>query len=101
MVENEKNDLLINDVMKTWIDENNSTKRKIYNTKNNIPYEQIIDNTIINKSDINYHNIPNWPNRSPFEFYNKNVIIPENYKISTVNNNEKLNPINDNLNPFI
>ena len=100
-VENEKNDFLLNNIMKTWMEENNNINKNINNTKNNLPYEQIIDNTIIKKSDINYHNLPNWPSRSPFEFYNKNVIIPDNYKSSTINNNEKLNPINDNLNPFI
>ena len=100
-VENEKNDFLLNNIMKTWMEENNNTNKNLNNTKNNLPYEQIIDNTIIKKSDINYHNLPNWPSRSPFEFYNKNVIIPDNYKSSTINNNEKLNPINDNLNPFI
>ena len=100
-VENEKNDFLLNNIMKTWMEENNNTNKNLNNTKNNLPYEQIIDNTIIKKSDINYYNLPNWPSRSPFEFYNKNVIIPDNYKSSTINNNEKLNPINDNLNPFI
>ena len=100
-IENEKNDFLLNNIMKTWMEENNNTNKNLNNTKNNLPYEQIIDNTIIKKSDINYYNLPNWPSRSPFEFYNKNVIIPDNYKSSTINNNEKLNPINDNLNPFI
>ena len=64
------------------------------------------DDTIIKNTDSDYNNLPNWPQRSPFEFYNKNVIIPENYKISSNNNNllkdnEKLNPIHDQINDII
>ena len=88
--------------MKTWIDENNKKFTDINDSDRGFPYEQIIDNKIINKSEIDYNNLPNWPKRSPFEFYNKNVIIPDNYKLSkNYNNNERLNPIKDNLNPFI
>ena len=64
------------------------------------------DDTIIKNIDSDYNNLPNWPQRSPFEYYNKNVIIPENYKISSNNNNllkdnEKLNPIHDQINDII
>ena len=64
------------------------------------------DDTIIKNIDSDYNNLPNWPQRSPFEYYNKNVIIPENYKISSNNNNllkdnEKLNPIHDKINDII
>ena len=81
--------------------------KNINNEENNLDFnEQLLDNKITNNSEVNYFNLPNWPKRSPFEYYNKNIIIPDNYKISTIDNNnsekyEKLNPINDNLNPLI
>jgi len=64
------------------------------------------DDTIIKNTESDYNSLPNWPQRSPFEYYNKNVIIPENYIISSNNNNlfkesEKLNPINDKINDII
>ena len=98
-IQNNGDNYLLTNIMKTWIDEdinnNNPKEANIHN------YEKIIDNTIIKNSNINYDNLPNWPKRSPFEFYNKNVIIPEDYKLSTLNNNnEKLNPIKDDLNPY-
>ena len=98
-IQNNGDNYLLTNIMKTWIDEDlnkNNTKET-----NIINYDKIIDNTIIKNSNINYDNLPNWPKRSPFEFYNKDVIIPEDYKLSTVNNNnEKLNPIKDDLNPY-
>mgnify|MGYP006873063819 CR=1 FL=1 len=64
------------------------------------------DDAIIKNTESDYNNLPNWPQRSPFEYYNRNVIVPENYKISSDNNNlltvnEKLKPINDNINEIL
>ena len=101
-IEKNENNYLLN-IMKTWLDGNNNTHNESKEDNFN-RYEHIIDNnTIIRNSNINYDNLPNWPKRSPFEFYNKNVIIPEDYKLSTIeiNDNEKLNSIKDDLNPFI
>jgi len=106
--EKKENNFLLNNIIKKWANENNKINNNIINHEVNTTYEQILDNTIIKNTNVNYYNLPNWPKRSPFEFYNKNVIIPYDYKIYQTNSNdnfnfnfEKLNKINDNLNPII
>ena len=77
---------LLSNIINNWIKENNN----IYN----------------NKKRIKFQNVSDWPKRSPFEFYNKNLIIPNNYKsLNNIKNNkkqnEKLKKINDNVNQII
>jgi len=82
-IENEKKTTLLTNIINNWIKENN----------------KITDNT----KNIKYQNISDWPKRSPFEFYNKNVIIP-NTGIKNnfvLNKNQKLKVINDNINELI
>ena len=79
----QKTNLLTN-VINTWIKENNN----ISNNKNN--------NKIENVSD--------WPKRSPYEFYNKNLIVPNNCNVQNnlaVNKSQKLNGIKDKVNQLI
>ena len=102
IIENESDNYLLNNKNnKNIID-----KEEDNNNNDFYKNEEIMDNKIINDIGTNYDNIPNWPKRSPFEYYNKNVIIPENYKIPSgdinyLEKNEKLNPINDDLNKYI
>ena len=77
---------LLSNIINNWIKENNN----IYN----------------NKKRVKFQNVSDWPKRSPFEFYNKNLIIPNNYKsLNNIKNNkkqnEKLKKINDNVNQII
>ena len=91
------NNTLLNNKLKEFPNKNN-------NIINNINKEEKEnkDNAIIINSNIHYNNLPNWTNFSPSKFYNKNVIIPKDYKLYQINKNfEKLNLIKDNLNPTI
>ena len=54
-IQNEKKTTLLTNIINNWIKENN----------------KITDNT----KNIKYQNISDWPKRSPFEFYNKNLYI--------------------------
>ena len=100
-------DLQMNDKTISLENRNTNSLNKIGQEAINQNQENLDeDNNIIKNTDSEYNNLPNWPQRSPFEYYNKNVIIPENYKISSNNNNllkdsEKLNPINDKINYII
>lgn len=88
-IENEKKTNLLANVINNWIKENN----------------KITDNT----KNIKIQNISDWPKRSPFEFYNKNIIIPNTNNITNniiknnfvINKNQKLKSINDNINELI
>ena len=88
-IENEKKTNLLANVINNWIKENN----------------KITDNT----KNIKIQNISDWPKRSPFEFYNKNIIIPNTNNITNniiknnfvINRNQKLKSINDNINELI
>ena len=88
-VENEKKTNLLANVINNWIKENN----------------KITDNT----KNIKIQNISDWPKRSPFEFYNKNIIIPNTNNITNniiknnfvINKSQKLKSINDNINELI
>lgn len=88
-IENEKKTNLLANVINNWIKENN----------------KITDNT----KNIKIQNISDWPKRSPFEFYNKNIIIPNTNNITNniiknnfvINKSQKLKSINDNINELI
>lgn len=88
-IENEKKTNLLANVINNWIKENN----------------KITDNT----KNIKIQNISDWPKRSPFEFYNKNIIIPNTNNITNniiennfvINKSQKLKSINDKLNELI
>ena len=88
-IENEKKTNLLVNVINNWIKENN----------------KITDNT----KNIKIQNISDWPKRSPFEFYNKNIIIPNTNNITNniiknnfvINKSQKLKSINDNINELI
>ena len=88
-IENEKKTNLLANVINNWIKENNKINT---NTKN-----------------IKIQNISDWPKRSPFEFYNKNIIIPNTNNITNniiknnfvINKSQKLKSINDNINELI
>ena len=88
-IENEKKTNLLTNVINNWIKENNKINT---NTKN-----------------IKIQNISDWPKRSPFEFYNKNIIIPNTNNITNniiknnfvINKSQKLKSINDNINELI
>ena len=84
-IENEKKTNLLANVINNWIKENN----------------KITDNT----KNIKIQNISDWPKRSPFEFYNKNIIIPNTNNIIknnfVINKSQKLRSINDNINELI
>ena len=88
-IENEKKTNLLANVINNWIRENN----------------KITDNT----KNIKIQNISDWPKRSPFEFYNKNIIIPNTNNITNniiknnfvINKSQKLKSINDNINELI
>ena len=88
-IENEKKTNLLANVINNWIKENN----------------KITDNT----KNIKIQNISDWPKRSPFEFYNKNIIIPNTNNITNniiknnfvINKTQKLKSINDNINELI
>ena len=83
-IENEKKTNLLTNIINNWIKENNSITDK---TKN-----------------IKYQNVSDWPKRSPFEFYNKNLIIPNNsviQKNSAFKKTQKLKEINDDINQII
>ena len=80
----QKTNLLTN-IINNWLRENNNT----FNTK---------------KKKIKFQNVSDWPKRSPFEFQNKNLIIPNNYNSQDnikFNENQKLNTINDDINLLI
>jgi hypothetical protein len=100
-------DLQMNDKTISLENRNTNSLNKIGQEAINHNQENLDeDDNIIKNTDSDYNNLPNWPQRSPFEYYNKNVIVPENYKISSNNNNllkdtEKLNPINDKINYII
>ena len=82
--QNEQKTNLLTNIINNWIKENNNTSNKNHNFK--------------------YQNISDWPKRSPFEFYNKNVIIPNDinkYKNFLTKKNQKLNIINDDINQLI
>ena len=75
-------------MINSWIKEKNN----IYNNANNI------------KNNTNIYNVSDWPKRSPFEFYNKNLIVPNKEKEQRdipLNKNEKLKQINDDVNQII
>ena len=88
-IENEKKTNLLANVINNWIKENN----------------KITDNT----KNIKIQNISDWPKRSPFEFYNKNIIIPNTNNITNniiknnfvINKSQKLKSINDSINELI
>ena len=85
-IQNEQKTHLLANIINNWIKESNNT----YN----------------NKKKIKYQNVSDWPKRSPFEFYNKNLIIPNNYiSLNDIKNdknqNQKLKIINDNINQII
>ena len=88
-IENEKKTTLLTNIINNWIKENN----------------KITDNT----KNIKIQNISDWPKRSPFEFYNKNIIIPNTNNITNniiknnfvINKSQKLKSINDNINELI
>ena len=88
-IENEKKTNLLANVINNWIKENNKINT---NTKN-----------------IKIQNISDWPKRSPFEFYNKNIIIPNTNNITNniiknnfvINKSQKLKSINDSINELI
>ena len=83
-IENEKKTNLLTNIINKWIDENNNITNKNQNIK--------------------YQNISDWPKRSPFEFYNKNIIIPNDnkkYKNFVIIKNQKLKVINDDVNQII
>ena len=82
--QNEQKTNLLTNIINNWIKENNNTSNKNHNFK--------------------YQNISDWPKRSPFEFYNKNIIIPNDinkYKNFLTKKNQKLNIINDDINQLI
>ena len=82
--QNEQKTNLLTNIINNWIKENNNTSNKNHNFK--------------------YQNISDWPRRSPFEFYNKNIIIPNDinkYKNFLTKKNQKLNIINDDINQLI
>lgn len=77
----QKTNLLTN-IINNWIKENNYT----LNTKNKIKFQNVSD----------------WPKRSPFEFQNKNLIIPnDSNPLNKFNKSQKLKSINDNINLLI
>ena len=83
-IQNEQKTDLLTNIINNWIKENNNTSNKNHNFK--------------------YQNISDWPKRSPFEFYNKNIIIPNDinkYKNFLTKKNQKLNIINDDINHLI
>lgn len=88
-IENEKKTNLLANVINNWIKENNKITDNIKNIK--------------------IQNISDWPKRSPFEFYNKNIIIPNTNNITiniiknnfVINKSQKLKSINDNINELI
>ena len=83
-IENEKKTNLLTNIINKLIDENNNITNK--------------------NSNIKYQNISDWPKRSPFEFYNKNIIIPNDnkkYKNFVIIKNQKLKIINDDVNQII
>ena len=83
-IQSEQKTNLLTNIINNWIKENN----------------KISDNT----KNIKFHNVSEWPNRSPFEFYNKNVIIPNinnPQKNIPFNKNEKLKVIKDNITQLI
>ena len=83
-MQNEQKTNLLTNMINNWIKENNNTSNKNHNFK--------------------YQNISDWPKRSPFEFYNKNIIIPNDinkYKNFLTKKNQKLNIINDDINQLI
>ena len=76
---------LLNNIINNWLRENNNT----FSTK---------------KKKIKFQNVSDWPKRSPFEFQNKNLIIPNNYNSQDnikFNEKQKLNTINDDINLLI
>ena len=75
---------LLSNIINNWIKENNHTVNK--------------------KNKIKFQNVSDWPKRSPFEFQNKNLIIPNNPTTKnndSFNKNQKLKSINDNINLLI
>jgi len=75
---------LLSNIINNWIKENN--------------------HTVNNKNKIKFQNVSDWPKRSPFEFQNKNLIIPNNPTTKnndSFNKNQKLKSINDNINLLI
>ena len=85
-IQNEQKTHLLANIINNWLKENNN----IYNSKKKIKFQNVSD----------------WPKRSPFEFYNKNLIIPNNYiSLNDLKNdkspNQKLKIINDNVNQII
>ena len=57
-----------------------------------------------NENELNYDNLRDWTDKSPFEYINKNVIIPEDYKIDSNTQDfsaHKLKKINDNLSSYL
>lgn len=79
---NEKKTNLLTNIINNWIKENN--------------------HTLNNKNKIKYKNVSDWPKRSPFEFQNKNLIIPNNFNPQNkINKSQKLKSINDNINLLI
>ena len=77
----QKTNLLTN-IINNWIKENN--------------------HTLNNKNKIKFQNVSDWPKRSPFEFQNKNLIIPnDSNPLNKFNKSQKLKSINDNINLLI
>ena len=75
---------LLSNIINNWIRENN--------------------HTLNNKKKIKFQNVSDWPKRSPFEFQNKNLIIPNNpttHNNTSLNKSQKLKSINDNINHLI